>query len=75
MPTLLPLKTMSRVEKLREMEALWADLSQEEKKLKSPAWHQTALREAEQAVKSGKAKFNDWDEAKARLRRQTAVRS
>ncbi len=72
---MLPLKTMSRAEKLREMEALWTDLSQDEQKLKSPAWHRTALREAEGAVKSGKAKFSDWDEAKARLRRQTTKQS
>lgn len=75
MPTMLPLKSMSRLEKLREMEALWADLSRDEQKLKSPAWHRTALQEAEAAVKSGKAKFSDWDEAKTRLRRQTAARA
>ena len=71
MPVLLPLKKMSRDEKLRAMEALWADLSLDEDQFESPVWHDEALREAERAVKAGKAKFSDWEEAKKRLRRQT----
>jgi hypothetical protein len=72
MATVLPLKKMSRVEKLRAMEAIWADLSQDEGLFKSPAWHEEALREAERAVESGKAKFVDWEKAKQRLRRKAA---
>jgi len=72
MPVVLPLKKMSRDEKLRAMEALWADLSQDEDRFESPAWHAQALREAERAVKSGKAKFSDWEEAKKRIRRKAA---
>lgn len=59
---------MSRDEKLRAMEAIWADLSQDEKQFESPAWHEQALRETEQLVKTGAAKFSDWEEAKKRLR-------
>ena len=70
MPVILPLQKMSRDEKLRAMEALWADLSQDEDRFESPAWHAQALPEAERAVKSGKAKFSDWDEAKKRIRRK-----
>jgi len=72
MAIVLPLKKMSRVEKLRAMEALWADLSQDEEQFESPAWHADALREAERAVESGKAKFVDWEQAKRRLRRKAA---
>lgn len=72
MPTVLPLKKMSRPEKLRAMEALWIDLSQDDAAFKSPAWHEEALREAERAVAAGTAKFSDWDEAKKRLRRKAA---
>jgi hypothetical protein len=72
MPVVLPLRKMSRDEKLRAMEALWADLSKDEDRLESPAWHAQALREAERAVKSGKAKFSDWDEAKKRISRKAA---
>jgi hypothetical protein len=70
MPVTLPLKKMSRDEKLRAMEALWADLSQDEDAFESPAWHEEALLEAEHAVKTGKARFSDWEEAKKRIRRK-----
>jgi len=72
MPVVLPLKKMSRAEKLRAMEALWADLSQDEGRFESPAWHEQALREAERAVKTGKARFSDWEQAKKRIRRKAA---
>ena len=70
MPVVLPLQKVSRDEKLRAMEALWADLSKDDDRFESPAWHAQALREAERAMKSGKAKFSDWDEAKKRIRRK-----
>jgi len=63
---------MTRIEKLQAMEALWADLAQDEDQFESPAWHEDALREAERAVRSGAAKFSDWDDAKKRLRRKAA---
>ncbi|MGC2352022.1 MAG: addiction module protein [Candidatus Udaeobacter sp.] len=63
---------MSRNDKLRAMEAIWADLSREEDQFESPEWHQVALREAERALKTGKAQFSDWDEAKKRVRRKAA---
>jgi len=47
MPVVLPLQKMSRDEKLRAMEALWADLSQDEDRFESPVWHAQALREAD----------------------------
>ena len=72
MPIVLPLKRMSRDEKLRAMEALWADLSSNEDQFESPEWHEEALREAERPVKTGKAKFSDWEKAKKRLRRKAA---
>jgi hypothetical protein len=72
MPILLPLKKMSRDEKLRAMEALWADLSHDEDQFESPPWHEEASRDAERVVKAGKAKFSDWEEAKKRLRRKAA---
>lgn len=72
MATVLPLKKMSRAEKLRAMEAIWTDLTQDEQQFDSPAWHGDALREAERAVEAGTAKFVDWEEAKKRLRRKAA---
>ena len=70
MPIVLPLKKMSRDDKLRAMEAIWADLSQDEDQFKSPSWHEEALRETERLVKAGKGQFSDWEEAKKRLRRK-----
>jgi Putative addiction module component len=73
MPVVLPLQKMSRAEKLRVMEALWADLSKDNGRFESPAWHAQALREAERGMKNGKAKFSDWKEAKKRIRRKAAT--
>jgi hypothetical protein len=61
MPNVLPLKKMSRDEKLRAMEALWVDLSKDDDRFESPAWHAQAVREAEKAVKSGETQFSDWE--------------
>jgi hypothetical protein len=72
MPVVLPLKKMSREEKLRAMEALWVDLSRDEDRFDSPVWHEKALGEAEQMVKTRKAHFGDWEEAKKRIRRKAA---
>ena len=63
---------MSRDEKLRAMEALWADLSQDDVAFESPPWHEQALEEAEKALKAGQAQFSDWAEAKQRIRRKAA---
>jgi len=61
---MLPIEQLSRVEKLRMMEALWEDLSRDESLLASPAWHGDALREAEKSLALGDADFIDWDQAK-----------
>lgn len=72
MPLTLALKKMSRADKLRTMEAIWSDLTGHEARLASPPWHGAALAETKRLVKTGKARFSDWDEAKARLRRKIA---
>jgi len=72
MPIALPIKKMTRKEKLIAMEALWTDLSRDESQIESPAWHEGALRESERLVREGKAKFSDWEQAKARIRRKAA---
>ncbi len=65
--SVLPLDQMTKEDKLRAMEALWADLSREESQIQSPAWHGAVLRERAEAVKSGKETFMDWDAAKQEL--------
>ena len=64
----LPLDKMTVAEKLREMEALWADLSRDDQQIEAPEWHGDVLRERMEAVKSGKEAFVDWDTAKKQLR-------
>jgi hypothetical protein len=65
---------MSREDKLRAMEALWADLSKDEAETDSPGWHGVVLRETERLVREGKARFSDWLSAKRRIRRKTGPR-
>lgn len=64
-----PLEKMSREEKLQVMEALWADLSQNDD-IESPAWHKDALEETEARLASGEEKILDWDDAKRDLRKR-----
>jgi hypothetical protein len=68
MKTVLPLDRMTIAEKLREMEALWADLSRNEAQFESTAWHGDVLRERAERVKEGKDIFMDWESAKKQLR-------
>lgn len=39
----LPLSQFTQAQKLDLMESLWDDLSRDEKKLESPAWHEAVL--------------------------------
>lgn len=66
----LPLDKMSVTEKLRVMEALWADLSRDEERFESPAWHREVLRSRTARVKQGKESFMDWDVAKRQLQKR-----
>lgn len=68
MEATLPLDKMTVAEKLRAMEALWADLSRDEAQLESPAWHADVLHEREERIKSGTESFMDWETAKKQLR-------
>jgi hypothetical protein len=71
MQTVLPLKTMSRAEKLRIMEEIWVDLTEDDEVFESPAWHKEALEDAKRAVEDGTATFSDWEEAKKRILMKT----
>ncbi len=59
---------MTKEDKLRIMEELWADLSRDEAQVGSPAWHGEVLRERAEAVQSGREHFMEWDAAKKQLR-------
>jgi hypothetical protein len=68
----LPLDRMTIADKLRAMEALWADLSRDETQIESPAWHAEVLKEREEKIKSGAESFVDWETGKKQLRNKLA---
>jgi hypothetical protein len=68
MPIELEIEKMTLEEKLRAMEALWADLSRKEQTIQSPLWHEQLLKEREERVKTGQEKFQSWEDAKRELR-------
>jgi len=68
----LPLSKLSVAQKLDLMEALWADLTRDEKRLKSPAWHETVLKDREEAFAAGKITVSDWEQAKKRIRKKVS---
>lgn len=68
MDAVLPLDQMTTEEKLRAMEALWADLSRKADSLESPAWHADVLRERDQRIADGTEPSVEWEAAKRKLR-------
>jgi hypothetical protein len=59
---------MPMTEKLLTLELLWDEISLGEEGLEVPDWHKEILDERERLVAEGKAKFIDWNEAKARIK-------
>ncbi len=68
----LPLDQMTAADKLRAMEALWEDLCRNEESVPVPQWHKDVLDERERLVKSGKARFIDWEKAKKNIAKRTS---
>ena len=50
------------------MERLWEELSRQPHDIPVPDWQIEILSERIASVREGRAKFQDWDEAKTRLR-------
>ncbi len=72
MTTTLEIQHMSRAEKLKAMESIWDDLSRSDPEVKSPAWHERALKETEARVAAGQERIADWETAKQELRKRFA---
>ncbi len=72
MESTISIANLTKAKKLRLMDALWADMSQNEAGITSPPWHGDVLAQRQQRVDTGEATFNDWDDAKKRLRDQTS---
>ena len=68
----LPLNDMTVSEKLQLMETLWEDLSRNPDAPECPEWHRDVLEERERRIASGEARFSDWEEAKADIRKRVS---
>jgi len=56
---------MSRIERLKAMEALWDSLIDEESEIESPEWHRDILEERKRKIETGKAEFISLEELRA----------
>ncbi|MFO7783157.1 MAG: addiction module protein [Thermodesulfobacteriota bacterium] len=68
METGVPLDKMTTADKLRAMEEIWADLQRNPEDIPAPAWHGDVLRSREAQEKEGISRFEEWTDAKARIR-------
>jgi len=59
---------LPKIEKIKMMEFLWAELTMDEKEFFSPSWHEDELKETEKRMAEGREKLIDWSEAKRLLR-------
>jgi hypothetical protein len=64
------IKQLSSKEKLMTIEAIWEDLLSSSEYVESPAWHAEALKETESRVEAGLEEPVDWEQAKAKLRKE-----
>ena len=67
----IEIKQLTREEKLRVMEALWEDLSDDEEQVVSPDWNRKALQETESRFRSGKEMMLDLQDAKKEIRKRS----
>ena len=64
------IKQMSQKEKLMAIEAIWSDLLASPEQVESPGRHREALKETEARVVAGLETPIDWEQAKAKLRKE-----
>lgn len=64
------LHNLFSVEKLKIIEAFWADLVNDESSLPNLAWHETELKETEEKFQAGSIEVLDWQQARKELRSQ-----
>jgi hypothetical protein len=62
--------SLSKLQKISLMEAIWADLTRDEQAMDVPDWHSQALEATEQRLARGESFFEDWTDVKRRLRDQ-----
>ena len=70
MITIEQIQQLSHKEKLMTIEAIWSDLLASPEQVESPGWHREALKETEARVAAGLEEPIDWEQAKAKLRKE-----
>jgi hypothetical protein len=70
MMSIAELRKLPPDEKLRIIEALWADLTEVGDNFASPAWHESELKETETQFAAGHVEQLDWQDAKKQLRKR-----
>ncbi len=58
---------LSSDEKLQLLEVLWEEISRDDQRYASPAWHLEELAKTEARLTAGQETVHDWDEVKANL--------
>ena len=71
MQVAIPLDKMTTADKLRALEDIWSDLQRTPGEVPSPAWHADVLHARENRVREGSSQFEDWADAKQRIRERT----
>ena len=67
----LPVDKMTTDDKLRVLEEVWEDLARTPEEVPAPSWRAEVLLAREKRIAEGSAQFEDWDEAKRRIRERT----
>lgn len=70
MQNTIEIKHLTKEEKLRLMEDIWEDLSNDEGQIESPEWHNAALKETNHRFSIGLEKSIEWQDAKKELRKR-----
>lgn len=66
--SLLELRQLPNVEKIKIIETLWEDLLTNEDNIPVPGWHEAELRKTEADYQSGRINSIAWEDAKKSLR-------
>ncbi len=70
MNLLQSIQELPRTEKVKVMEFIWKELTNEDKDFESPNWHKTELEKTEKRMTDGEEEILDWTDAKQRLRKE-----
>ena len=70
MLNMVELHSLPALDKLKIIEALWADLANDESSIPNLTWHEEELLKTEERYINGSIETVDWQQAKKELRSQ-----